>query len=100
MKRIIASSRFRKWFNKLKDIKAQAQIAKRISRLSYGNYGDYKILGGGLLELRIDIGPGYRVYFFEHDKDLVILVLGGNKGSQKKDIDLARTMMVEYENEN
>jgi putative addiction module killer protein len=85
---------FAKWFLGLRDIRARARIQARIDRLELGNVGDARPVGEGVSEMRIDYGPGYRVYFVRRGTALVILLAGGDKNSQAKDIrkalDLAR----------
>lgn len=78
------------WFRSLKDRNAKLRIDVRIRRLSLGNAGDVKSVGGGILELRVDYGPGYRVYFTNRDKELILLLIGGDKSSQQKDIAKAK----------
>jgi putative addiction module killer protein len=80
------------WFNSLRDRQARARIDVRIRRLSLGNPGDVKPVGEGVSELRIDYGPGYRVYFVQHGQTLVILLAGGDKSTQDKDIKTAREL--------
>ena len=80
---------FAKWLDALKDIRARARILVRIERLATGNPGDVKPVGGGVSELRIDYGPGYRVYYKKHGRQMVILLAGGDKRSQSKDIKTA-----------
>ena len=77
---------FTDWMKKLKDKTAMAQVNNRIRRLSIGQRGDFKRVGSGVYELRIHYGPGYRVYFSEYKGAVVLLLLGGDKGTQKKDI--------------
>ena len=74
------------WFGKLRDRRARARIDMRLRRLSLGNPGDVRPVGKGISELRIDYGPGYRVYFTRQGEALVILLGGGTKGSQYRDI--------------
>ncbi|OGW20883.1 MAG: addiction module antitoxin RelB [Nitrospirae bacterium GWA2_46_11] len=87
---------FSKWLTALKDRKARARIQTRIDRLQLGLYGDVKPIGEGVSELRIDYGPGYRVYFVQRGQELVILLAGGDKSMQDKDVkaalDLARNL--------
>lgn len=83
-------SPFELWLNELRDVAARGRVFARINRLRLGNFGDAKSLGGGLHELRLDVGPGYRVYFGRKGREVVVLLSGGNKASQEKDIALAR----------
>ena len=80
---------FARWLESLRDDRARARINARIRRLSLGNPGDVKPVGGGVSEMRIDYGPGYRVYFVRRGEALVILVAGGDKGTQDQDIKTA-----------
>ena len=84
---------FARWLGNLRDRKAQTVIAARIERIATGNFGDVKALGAGLSELRIAFGPGYRVYFVVEDGTLIVLLAGGDKSSQRRDIAAAREMM-------
>ena len=83
------TNHFAQWLDGLRDIKARARIQVRIERLAAGNPGDVKSVGEGVSELRIDYGPGYRVYFKQRGRELVILLAGGDKSSQAKDIKTA-----------
>jgi len=74
------------WFDSLRDRPARARINARIRRLSLGNFGDVKPIGEGVSELRIDFGPGYRVYFVQRGQTLVVLLAGGDKRTQDRDI--------------
>jgi putative addiction module killer protein len=74
------------WFANLRDREARARITARIRRLSLGNPGDVKSVGGGVSEMRIDYGPGYRVYFVRRGKVLFVLLCGGDKRTQERDI--------------
>jgi putative addiction module killer protein len=80
---------FARWLANLRDGRARARIKTRIRRLSIGNPGDTRSVGGGVSELRIDYGPGYRVYFVRRSEALVILVSGGDKRTQDHDIAMA-----------
>lgn len=86
------SAEFGKWLNGLRDANAYARIVQRIRRLERGNPGDVKSVGGGLHELRIDFGPGYRSYFVYEGSAVVILVCGGDKDTQGRDIRRARDL--------
>lgn len=77
------------WLDSLRDIQARARILVRIERLAAGNPGDVKSVGEGVSEMRIDYGPGYRVYFVKRGQEVVILLAGGDKRSQAKDIKTA-----------
>ncbi|TXI87776.1 MAG: type II toxin-antitoxin system RelE/ParE family toxin [Cupriavidus sp.] len=83
------------WFNDLRDVRAKAKIDVRIRRLSLGNFGDIKPVGDGVSELRIDYGPGYRVYLTQRGPVVVILLMGGDKSSQKRDIRDAKEIAKE-----
>ena len=80
---------FAKWLDEIQDIRARARILVRIERLSSGNPGDVKPVGEGVSELRIDYGPGYRVYYKKQGQTVIILLAGGDKDSQTKDIKTA-----------
>ena len=88
---------FHHWLGSLADRRAKTRIVDRIKRASNGNFGDAKPVGSGVSEMRIDYGPGYRVYFFRRGKELVILLCGGDKQSQKADIAQAVRMKEEIE---
>jgi putative addiction module killer protein len=81
-----------RWLDTLRDERARARVLARVERLLTGNAGDVQPVGGGVSELRIDYGPGYRVYFVRRGRALVILLAGGDKGSQKADIRKALTL--------
>jgi probable addiction module antidote protein/putative addiction module killer protein len=83
---------YERWFAALRDTKARARINARIRRLQLGNPGDGKSLGGGLRELRIDSGPGYRVYYVQLGTHVIVLLAGGDKGTQDADIRTARRL--------
>ena len=83
---------YRDWIDGLRDIVGRARIQVRVDRLVHGNPGDHRRLKGGLSELRIDFGPGYRVYFVERGDELIILLAGGDKSSQRSDIEKARRL--------
>ena len=93
---IIQSETFKEWFARLRDRQAQARIAALIRRASLGNLGDMKPLREGLLELRIDYGPGYRLYCIRKGQMIIVLLSGGDKSSQSADIDKALALAKEW----
>lgn len=86
---------FAKWLNGLRDVTAKARILVRLRRLSLGNFGDWRSVGKGVSELRIDYGPGYRVYLTRQGSSIVILLAGGTKKSQSRDIKRAISLAQE-----
>jgi putative addiction module killer protein len=90
---------FRKWRAKLRDERARALIASRLDRLAFGNAGDVRPIGQGISELRIDYGPGYRVYFRQRGTTIIILLCGGDKRTQDRDIKLAKRLAAEWSEE-
>lgn len=87
---------FHRWLKSLKDRVARARIRVRLNRLRLGNFGDCKPVGKGVNELRVDYGPGYRVYYGKAKTTIVILLCGGSKKSQTKDIQLAQAYWADY----
>lgn len=92
MLEVLQSAVYAEWFAGLRDRAAKTRIDIRIRRLSLGNPGDVKAVGEGLSELRIDHGPGYRVYFVQKDNTCVVLLAGGDKSTQDRDIRQARAL--------
>jgi len=90
------TEQFRKWRTTLKDERARALIASRLDRLAYGQAGDAEPVGEGISELRIHYGPGYRIYFHQRRNTVVILLCGGDKGTQTKDIKVAKRLLNEW----
>ena len=88
------------WLSGLRDSRARAQIEVRLRRVSAGNFGDCKHVGEGVSELRVDVGTGYRVYYGKHGQALVILLCGGNKGSQQTDITHAKAYWADWKRRN
>ncbi len=93
---VLRTAIFDRWLKSLKDRIAVARILVRIDRLALGNPGDVKSVGGGVSELRVDVGPGYRVYFAQRGEQLVLLVCGGDKSTQRQDIILAKQIAVDW----
>ncbi|MBU5636944.1 type II toxin-antitoxin system RelE/ParE family toxin [Geomonas sp. Red69] len=86
MPEIRKTDTFKKWLDNLRDLDAKARVLVRIERLACGNAGDIKTVSDGVSELRIDYGPGYRVYFTKRGNQVIILLAGGDKSSQSRDI--------------
>jgi len=97
MLEIRQTAEFRSWVSSLRDAIAKARIAVRIERIGRGLMGDIKSVGDGVLELRIDHGPGYRVYLAQRGQVLVVLLCGGDKSTQAKDIARAKTLAQDLE---
>lgn len=91
------TAEFSRFLEKLRDLQARARITTRVDRIAEGNFGDAKSVGEGVSELRIDYGPGYRVYFTKRGMTLVFLLCGGDKKSQDADIKLAKKLLNELE---
>lgn len=87
---------FQKWLSSLRDARARQKIKVRIDRVSLGNLGYCEPVGSGVMELKIDFGPGYRVYFGQRGEQLVILLCGGDKSTQKRDIQTAQEYWADY----
>ena len=91
------TANFAKWIDGLRDIRARARVLARIERLAAGNPGDVKPVGKGVSEMRIDYGPGYRVYFKKRGRLLIILLVGGDKRTQSRDIKTALRLARDLE---
>ena len=94
---IVKSDTFDAWLRGLRDRQAKARIEVRIRRLSLENPGQHRVLKGGICELKIDYGPGYRVYYTCRNQTLVLLLCGGSKSTQDQDIELARKLARQWE---
>lgn len=92
MNTILRSAEFSIWFSKLRDSKARARILSRIDGAILGNFGDWKSVGGGVLEMRIDFGAGYRIYYTRRGMTVYLLLVGGDKSTQERDIKRAVEM--------
>ena len=86
------------WLESIKDITTRARIKNRLRRLELGNPGDTKSIGQGIYEMRLHFGPGYRIYFGQVDNVVVVLLCGGDKGSQVKDVKRAKEYWTDYKN--
>lgn len=91
---------FVRWRKRLSDDRARALIASRLDRLAYGHVGDAHPVGDGIQELRIHFSPGYRIYFRTHGNTLIVLLCGGDKGTQTRDILTAKRLLKEWSDEN
>ena len=96
MVRVLKTKDFADWLDGLKDRAGRSRILVRIDRLAHGNPGSHRILRQGVLELKIDCGPGYRVYYLQRGKELILLLAGGDKASQAKDIEKALSLAREF----
>ena len=90
--RIASTETYTNWLDRLRDLRARARIQARVERLAAGNPGDVKPVGEGVSELRIDYGPGYRVYYTERGNVLIVLLCGGDKRTQAVDIKTAKKL--------
>ena len=96
MVELIKSATFDRWLHNLRDRQARARVEARVRRLSLGNPGDVKAVGGGISEMRIDYGPGYRVYYMQRGPVIIILLCGGDKSTQARDIAKAREIATQW----
>ena len=87
---------FTEWFESIRDMKTQTRIRRQLTRLEVGNFGDCQSVGGGVFELRIHFGPGYRIYFGEISNTVLLLLCGGDKSSQPRDIERAKAYWQDY----
>lgn len=90
--RVRMTETYRDWINALRDRQGRARIQVRIDRLAHGNAGAHRRLAGGISELKVEFGPGYRVYYTEREGELIILLAGGDKSTQRQDIEIARSL--------
>lgn len=91
------TERFKTWLSDLRDERARARILKRLDRAGQGNLGDVAPVGDGVSEMRIFYGPGYRVYFVQRGKELIVLLCGGDKSTQHTDIEDAKALAKELD---
>lgn len=88
---------FERWLESLRDRQARARIKKRLDRIGLGNLGDFKPVGAGVLELRVDYGPGYRIYFAQSGAAIILLLCGGDKSTQDQDILRAKQYWTDFQ---
>lgn len=99
MVEVVRTEDFDQWLTKLKDKAGRLRILKRIDRLVNGNPGDVKSVGNGVSELRLDVGPGYRIYYLRDGDVLILLLCGGDKSTQQNDIDKAHRLAEQWRND-
>ena len=97
MVRVLQTETFRRWLHGLRDDRAVVRITARLRRVGQGKLGDVHSVGDGVFEMRIHYGPGYRLYFIRRGGEVVVLLCGGDKGSQRRDINRAKRVVVELE---
>jgi putative addiction module killer protein len=88
---------YQTWVDELKDQQGRKAVVRRVLRIELGNFGDHKFVRDGVWELRVDVGPGYRVYYAREGEMIVLLLCGGDKGSQMRDIERAVTCWSDYQ---
>jgi putative addiction module killer protein len=88
---------YQSWLDRLKDLRARVAIQRRVDRIASGSFGDHMPCGDGVRELRVDVGPGYRVYYARAGSAIVLLLCGGDKSSQRADIESARSYWKDYQ---
>ncbi len=94
---VYQTQEFQEWLDALKDVKAQVRIAARLRLAEAGNLGDWKSIGGEVSEMRVAFGPGYRLYFTKRQNILVVMLAGGDKSTQTKDIKRAKSILQQLE---
>ncbi len=94
---VLQTEEFRDWLDALTDLKAQVRIAARLRLAEAGSLGDWKSLGDGLFEMRVAVGPGYRLYFARRQNILIVMLAGGNKSTQARDIKRAQKILAQLE---
>jgi len=100
MNKIRYTKVYRLWYNSLCDIRAKARIDIRLNSVKKGVFGDQRSVGNGIFELKIDYGPGYRIYYKKVQNDIVVLLCGGDKSVQEEDIEKAKKILKELEDGN
>ena len=97
---LIKSSKFDKWLGKLRDFRAKGKILVALKKVQTGNLGDHKSIGNEISEIRLDYGPGYRVYYSKRKKVILLLLIGGTKSSQQADIEKAKEVLSDWKTQN
>jgi putative addiction module killer protein len=97
MVEIRKTTQYAEWFEALRDRQAQRRIDVRVLRLGHGNAGQHRVLTGRVIEMKIDFGPGYRVYFTQRGAELLLLLIGGDKSTQQQDIEAALKLAKEWQ---
>ena len=95
--RVEETLEYHEWINSLRDVTGKAKIQVRVDRLVHGNPGDHRNLPSGISELKIDFGPGYRIYYSKRGTRFLLLLIGGNKSTQQQDIRTATALAKNYE---
>ena len=93
---VVESATFKRWIQRLRDRRAVARINARLRNVTFGHIGDAKSVGGGIFEMRIHYGPGYRLYYIREETRVVVLLCGGQKGTQTRDIERARRLAEDW----
>ncbi|BAK33961.1 hypothetical protein MLP_09470 [Microlunatus phosphovorus NM-1] len=93
---VVRTDEFDSWLQRLKDQRGKSRILRRLDRLAQGNPGDVRPIGKGLSELRLNVGPGYRIYYLQDGEVLILLLCGGDKSTQQKDIKKAHQLAAEW----
>ncbi len=99
MFRTLETQTFSRWLDNLRDMQAKARIVSRIRNATLGHLGDVKPVGDGVSEMRIHVGAGYRIYFSQRGEQIILLLCGGDKSSQSRDIERAKRLLMAWENE-
>lgn len=94
---LLQTEEFQKWLDGLRDFRAQTRIAARLRLVEAGNLGDWRSVGDSVSEMRVDVGPGYRLYFTRRGNVLIVMLAGGDKSSQSRDINRAKRILKELE---
>lgn len=94
---VLQTEVFQDWLDALKDVRGRVRIAAQLRRIEAGNLGDWKTVGGGVSEMRVDFGPGYRLYFTRRQNIIIVMLAGGDKSTQARDIKRAQALLQQLE---